>query len=323
MLHHALARFTISLDFELIWGVRDHATVTSYGKNILGAREAVLQTLDLFEANQIRATWATVGFLFFEEKEELMAALPPPNLRPQYPNPGLSNYNYLSEIGRDEKSDPYRFGGSLVRRIASAPGQEIGTHTFSHYYCLEGTPSLDSFAADLDAALAVAKSRKISMQSIVFPRNQFTQDHINLCREKGIGFVRLNPKSIPYRPRAGSQERKIYRALRLIDTHLGILGPHTTKAPKDDPLYSPPASRFLRPRAGNLASVHSWHIATIKREMTKAAATKTDYHLWWHPHNFGADVEGNMAGLRGIVSHYHTLHTEFGMTSNLMNSTRP
>jgi hypothetical protein len=33
--------FVISLDFELMWGVRDHATRDTYGANVLGGREAI------------------------------------------------------------------------------------------------------------------------------------------------------------------------------------------------------------------------------------------------------------------------------------------
>ena len=57
-------QFIISLDFELLWGVRDHADRDSYGQNVTGARAAVPRMLDLFERHGIAATWATVGFLF-------------------------------------------------------------------------------------------------------------------------------------------------------------------------------------------------------------------------------------------------------------------
>jgi hypothetical protein len=59
------------LDFELMWGVRDHADITSYGANVLGGRAAIPRMLDLFERHGIRATWATVGFVFCESKDEL------------------------------------------------------------------------------------------------------------------------------------------------------------------------------------------------------------------------------------------------------------
>lgn len=131
-------QFVISLDFELLWGVRDHSDKQTYGQNVLGARIAVPRMLDLFVRNNIRATWATVGFLFCETKDELIAALP--EERPAYANKRLSNYAYLDEVGKDERSDPYYFAASLIGAIRQAPGQEIGTHTMS----CQGTPRFTS-----------------------------------------------------------------------------------------------------------------------------------------------------------------------------------
>src|SRR5271170_964441 len=68
--------FVISLDFELHWGVRDHRTVDQYRDNLLGARQAIPAILDLFKRHGIHATWATVGFLFFESLDSLNAGLP-------------------------------------------------------------------------------------------------------------------------------------------------------------------------------------------------------------------------------------------------------
>lgn len=38
-------QFVTSLDFELLWGVRDYAGKRAYGQNVLGAREAVPRIL--------------------------------------------------------------------------------------------------------------------------------------------------------------------------------------------------------------------------------------------------------------------------------------
>ena len=70
-----LGNFVISLDFELMWGVRDHATRESYGRNVLGGRQAVAAMLDLFHKRGISATWATVGALLCESKDELIARI--------------------------------------------------------------------------------------------------------------------------------------------------------------------------------------------------------------------------------------------------------
>ena len=56
--------FTVSLDFELYWGVRDKRTIEDYEKNLEGAKKAIEVILEVFEEYEVHATWATVGFLF-------------------------------------------------------------------------------------------------------------------------------------------------------------------------------------------------------------------------------------------------------------------
>lgn len=308
-------QFVISLDFELLWGVRDHSDEQAYGQNVLGARDAVPRMLELFAARGIRATWATVGFLFCKTKDELMAALPLE--RPAYTNPRLSNYTYLDEVGKDERSDPYYFAASLVDAICKTPGQELGTHTMSHYYCLEDGQTLTAFEADLAAAKALADLRGVSLKSIVFPRNQFTAAHIEVCARQGIAHYRGNPDGWAYRAAKGSEQTPAKRALRLIDAYSGVLGAQTFVARRDG-LVDVPASRFLRPCAGKLAAFHPLHLSAIKRGMTEAAKAGRGYHLWWHPHNFGRNLDANMDGLRLIIEHFALLRDRHGMTSVAM-----
>jgi len=113
-------QFVISLDFELLWGVRDHADKQAYGQNVLGAREAVPRMLELFEESGIRATWATVGLLFCESKDELMAALPAE--RPAYIDQRLSNYTYLDEVG-SAITAVYYYQATEAEAVASLTAQ--------------------------------------------------------------------------------------------------------------------------------------------------------------------------------------------------------
>lgn len=315
------SEFVLSLDFELLWGVRDHADRTSYGGNVLGARAAIPRMLDLFERSGIACTWATVGFLFAEDKDDLLAALPAPELRPAYANPALSNYAYLDEVGRDEVEDPYYYGLSLIRQIAATPGQEIGTHTLSHYYCLEDGACLPSFEADLTGAIALAAAKGIAIRSIVFPRNQYTDAHIGICARHGVTTHRGNPPAWVYQPAKGAEQTPMRRALRLLDAHSGVLGPQTYDIDPDR--ANVPASMFLRPKTGKLARVHPVHVAAIQRGMTAAARSGRGYHLWWHPHNFGRDTAANLSALSSILQHFTRLRDQYGMQSRTMAPDAP
>ena len=125
-------QFVISLDFELLWGMRDRADRRTYGENILGARVAIPRIMELFAKSDISATWAIVGFLFCKNRDELMDVSPTVDQRPRYHNPKLSNYNYFTELGWNETESPHYFAASIIEQIANTPKQEIGTHTFSH-----------------------------------------------------------------------------------------------------------------------------------------------------------------------------------------------
>src|SRR5262249_53731242 len=142
--------FCMSLDFELMWGNKGKWTIEGYGRRVLRVRTVVPRLLEMFTNYGLRATWATVGFIFRGSKDELMAYLPVK--RPNYRNRSLSSYRYLDGIGRTEAEDPLHYGASLISLIAGTSGQEIATHTFSHFYALEDGATIDEFDADIDAA---------------------------------------------------------------------------------------------------------------------------------------------------------------------------
>ena len=179
-----LGTFVVSLDFELHWGVRDRRTVAEYRENLLGARRAIPALLALFSEFGIRATWATVGFLFFESIDELRVALP--TELPRYVDRKLDSYATLDEIGKDEMGDPVHFAPTLIRMIQATPAQEIVTHTFSHYYVAAPGPNLESFRADIRAAKSAGRRFGIEIKSIVFPRNQVNTSHVRVCAEERL-----------------------------------------------------------------------------------------------------------------------------------------
>ena len=52
--------------------------------------------------------------------------------------------------------------------------------------------------------------------------------------------------------------------------------------------------------------------------MTYAAQSEQTFHLWWHPHNFGRDLEANMSFLKRLLEHYRSLNEHYGMQSRTM-----
>jgi peptidoglycan/xylan/chitin deacetylase (PgdA/CDA1 family) len=308
----------ISLDFELHWGVRDVKTVEQYRENLLGVRRAVPAMLGTFAEYEIHATWATVGFLFFNRRTDLLRALPME--RPQYEDPRLSTYTEINGIGEDEDTDPFHFGRKLLEQIRSAPDQEIGTHTFSHYYCLEEKQSVAAFRSDLASAAKAAADFGVVLKSIVFPRNQYDDDHLRVCSEFGLKAFRGNPRSWLYRPRIESEQTCTVRLLRLLDSYSNLTSQNCYTLPDatDELPINLPASRFLRPYSAGMPGAQILQERRIKNDLMYAAKHGLAYHLWWHPHNFGANLGRNMGMLRRILEHFRTLRGQYGIESRNM-----
>ena len=305
----------ISLDFELMWGVRDRLGIFEYSRNILGGRKAIPSILQLFAERGIACTWATVGFLFCADRDELMASLPA--VLPAYRRPGLSPYPALADIGRDEKVDPYHFGLSLLRQVQFAPLQEIATHTFSHFYCLEEGGEVAAFRADLLAAQRVAERRGVRLASIAFPRNQVSPAHLGVCRALGLTAFRGNERVWYHRARPSGEVSAPVRAARLIDSYLPLSGAHDHVPALVEGLVDVASSRFLRPsRAGN--ALERLRLARITTAMEQAARRGTVFHLWWHPHNFGIGLDANIAFLTAVLDRFRALQDRYGMRSLTM-----
>lgn len=301
--------------------MRDATALEKYKGNIEGARTAIPALLESFNRHQIKATFAVVGLMLFENKKELLAALP--TERPTYTDPHLSPYNgHIDTIGMDEASDPFHYGASLIQLIQQHPEHEIACHTFAHYYCLARGQTAAQFEADLKAALTTAARLGIHFESFVFPKNQYNPDYLAICRKHGIIAYRGNGTSRLYR--ADRVARGPWRrAWRLLDNWVNISGPDSHALPEQDrELELPvdlPASRFLRPWSKRTAWLEERRLKRITDGMDHAAHHGRIYHLWWHPHNFGANLEQNMAFLERILQHYEQLHNTLGMRSMTMN----
>jgi hypothetical protein len=309
--------FVISLDYELLWGVWDVTTREKYGANILGVQQVIPALLSAFEAYNIKATFATVGILFAKNKEGVMGYIPAK--KPSYSNPEYNVYiKEFESIGNNEKDDPYHFGYSLFEMIRQSP-HEMATHTFSHYFCLEEGQTAEEFDADIKAAVKIAAANNISISSLVFPRNQINETYLPVLTGNGIKVYRGNPESWIYKPRKFSAEVPFIRLCRLLDTYFPVSGNNTFSVTRNSAMpVNVPASRFLKPYNKNLAWLEKLKLKRIMNEMTHAAKKKECYHLWWHPHNFGVNINENMENLTALLKHYQYLHQTYGFANLTM-----
>lgn len=305
--------FTISLDFELYWGVRDKRSLEGYRRNLEGVWEAVPAMLKAFETHGIHATWATVGILFLKDREELLLNLP--KVQPGYQDDNLSAYRYFHET--ETLSAQHHFAPELIARIEQTPGQELASHTFCHYYCLESGQTVEAFVADAKAFQAATQRRA---RSIVFPRNQTNQEYLKAIGELGIECYRGNETAWCYRATSGEEGSQFHRLARLLDTYVNLSGHNTYALNPSEPLpYNFPSSRFLRPYCSKLKALEPLRLRRILNSMTHAARRGEVFHLWWHPHNFGANLAENMKILTRILEHYKHLKQQHGFESRSMS----
>ena len=310
----------VSLDFELLWGVRDRypADGGSYRQNILGVRQAVPRMLALFRELDIAVTWATVGALFARSSAELERFRPAE--LPAYQNARLSVAR--EPVGEDEASDPLRFAPTLIGQIQAVPRQEIGTHTFFHSYALEPGQTRTAFAADIASAVAIAERQGVQLRSIVFPRNQVNRSYLDLLPGFGLTSYRGNPRRWMYSGSPSGRSMTLARrAGRLVDTYAG--GSRQVGSWADvlqaEGLCEVSASRFLRPYTPRLRRLDRLRAHRIRQELRAAAVGHRIYHLWWHPHNFGVYLQQNLDFLRGVLEDFAACRERYGMRSLSMS----
>lgn len=306
----------VSLDVELHWGVRDLYPVQGpYTAHLEGARAAIPAMLELFARYGVRATWATVGLLLAEGRAD--RARFDPALRPAYRDAALDPY--VEPVGEGERDDPLHYASSLVDAICAAPGQELATHTYSHLYALEAGADAAAFAADLEAAVAIARARGAETRSIVFPRNQVRADTLPAIRDAGLVAYRGTPPGWMYRPQAFGQEALAKRAARLADAHLP--GTRLTAAWESlavtAGLVDVRATAFLRPLSG-VAMLDALHTRRVLGALDAAAQQRRMFHLWWHPHNFGVGLERHLARLERVLRRFSDHRSRYGMESLTM-----
>lgn len=317
----------ISLDFELMWGMFDKVNEATYGDNLRGVHTAIPKLLDLFSKYDIHATWATVGMLMYDNQFSLLAELPKEAERPHYTNTELSAYVHIekNEQKINALSNLY-FAPTLVKQITQTKGQELASHTFSHYYCLEEQTVKDEgsetpFVFDCVAFKKAAAHLDMKPTSIVFPRNQQNDAALAICAQHGITAYRGTESHFLYRPRPETEQTNLFiRGLRLLDHYINFSGHHTysTITQTESGLKNIPASRFLRPYSRKLALLEPLRLRRIKRAMTYAAKHGRVFHLWWHPHNFGVHQKQNFRNLSILLHHYKHLQKMYGMESKNM-----
>jgi hypothetical protein len=104
----------------------------------------------------------------------------------------------------------------------------------------------------------------------------------------------------------------------MLDAYLPVSGPGNVawdEVPRPDGLHDVRASLFLRPCRPGLRALERARLARIALAIRHAARTGRLFHLWWHPHNFGRDLEENLSFLEAILRVVGECRARSGMRS--------
>lgn len=310
----------ISLDFEMMWGCHEWADVNGYGQShIRNVRTVINRLTDMFDKYQIHATFATVGLIFCRDKGEALKYKP--GELPSYTDMRLCpfNHQYIENISK-ESEDLY-FAPDIIEHLKKQSNIEIGSHTFSHYYCWEDGQTVDQFQSDLDRMKEVAENCGVSIRSLVFPKNQTSDSYLSECSSHGIMQYRGNAVKYFGQPKNAFDGIK-NRICRFFDAYVNIGGYTSIPYSDIDLSHTPvniPASRFMRPFSRRLSLLEPLRLRRIKKEMHYAATHGELYHIWWHPHNFGADLEQNLSFLEDLLKYYQKCRALYNMQSYTMD----
>ena len=296
--------FVISIDTELAWSVVHRGAVSSdhVGPDRVAAeRGIVLDLLNLFEQQDIKATWATVGHLFLSECHPVAGRKHPEILRPNYD--WFEGDWFDLDPSTDISRDPMWYGQDIVQMIRNAqPPQEIGSHSFSHLIVGDPGCSAEAFASDLVACRELGTGTDVNLLSFVYPRN--TIGHLEVLADHGFTSYRgLRPRTFPH------MSSPIRHAVGVVDKIRPLAG-SIVQPERGGRLWNIPATSLYAPfdRARYLP-FRSWVTQHVHR-LDQASRHRSLFHLWFHPHNLIDDPKKALRGLGRILERVNELRRQ-------------
>ncbi len=292
--------FTISLDFELIWGTQDLFGVDGgFKRACLIERERVIdEMLALFVEFEFPATWCILGHLFLDKVETVDGVMHPQIVRPKHAWMDGDWFQHLKP--HSENSDSVFLGRSLVEKIknCSVP-QEIGSHSFSHVIFADEGCSRETAESEMKECVRLADSIGVKLESFAFPRNEV--GYLDVLREQGFTNYRGAEPNWYENPKVPEKARRV---LRLIDVLRAAKPPVILPEKTESGLWNIAGSAIYFPMHGKRKHIPlSLRVKRAVKGLNAAVKEKKVFHLWFHPTNMADETEAMFTGLRQIMEH--------------------
>ncbi len=302
--------FTISLDFELIWGTLDLFGPQGFRHAYeIERKEVIDRLLALFVEFEVPATWCMLGHLFLDRCSSEGGSKHPEIVRPHHA--WHPEDWFLHDPCRNEESDPLFYGRSLLEKIRACPvPQEIGSHSFSHVIFSDGGCSRETAESEVAASVRAAREVGVDLRSFAFPRNQV--GHLEVLRDYGFTCYR-GPDPLWYEQGSGRKAAKrlahLWDVLRASEPPVGL--PQLTSVG----IWNIPGSMIYFPMHGLRRYIPiSLRVRRAVKGLEAAAREKRIFHLWFHPTNLAFQMEQMLDGLRAILEHAATLRANDALT---------
>lgn len=309
----------ISLDFELLWGLAGWSDQQKfdYLPNIFGAKEALSQILKLADEYNIKITIAYVGGMMYKDYEDFLKHSP--INKPSYSNKQFSSYFNIIDFAKANGLSEYLFCKDLLLELNNKKNIELGSHTFSHYYCLEKGQNNIQFKDDIQTARIEANRNNIKLSSIILPRNQVSQEYLDIIKNTGYTHYRGNfEDSFLYKAVPTKSKYTLRGLLKFLDTYIPISGSNSYTLEESKSPFNVRGSMFFRPYSSSLKIFEKLKMRRIKKAMKDAALKNEIFHLWWHPHNFGTFTKENIKNFQEICKFYKILNEKYNFESKFM-----
>jgi len=304
--------FTISLDFELIWGTLDLFGPEKFRRACELERSVVIdRLLDLFVEFEVSATWCIVGHLFLDRCDLKDGLKHPEIVRPAhgwhtgdwFDHDPCSNYEAAGIF----------YGRDLVDKIRDCPApQEIGSHSFSHVIFGDEGCSRATAESELAECVRLAREQGITLRSFAFPRN--VVGHLDVLREYGFACYRGAEPNWYERPGFPESLRRLFR---LADVLRVARPPVVLPEVDGSGLLNIPGSAVYFPMHGMRRYLPlSLRTGRAMKGLDAAARARRVFHLWFHPTNLPNpedEMEAMFAGLRRILERAAELRERGGL----------
>ncbi len=289
--------FTLSLDFELIWGTLDLFGPGRFRAACEVEREVIIdRLLELLVEFEVPATWCIVGHLFLDQCDGKHLDV----IRPQ-------RDWFAHDPGTDLERDPIFYGRDLIQKIrdCSVP-QEIGSHSFSHVLFGEDQCRRETAESEIAACVSVARDQGLDLRSFAFPRNQV--GHLDVLRNHGFTSYRGPEPSWYDKP---SWPSPFKRLAHLWDVVSASEPPVVLPRARADGLCNIPGSMIYFPMHGLRRYVPmSRRIRRAFKGLDAAVREQRIFHLWFHPTNLSDGTDEMFKGLRAIFGRAKQLRKE-------------